>query len=185
MQLYLSLFSYTPEALARLTQNPQDRSKAVRESVEARGGRPVAFYHSSGEYHGAVITEEADDLAGLAGAWISEAAGHLRRSRASRCTRPRRRCRPCATRAASPCEDRAAVAAERQPTTEGGGPERVVPWTSLPPFALLPGLSIPGNSPRPIEHCNKAFFAPEPGIESRELGTDACSYYVRPRLGRR
>lgn len=39
----------------------------------------MAFYHScSGEYHGAVITEEADDLAGLAGAWISEAAGHLK-----------------------------------------------------------------------------------------------------------
>jgi hypothetical protein len=38
----------------------------------------VAFYHSSGEYHAAVITEEADTLAGLAGAWTSEAAGHLK-----------------------------------------------------------------------------------------------------------
>ena len=78
MQLYLTLVTYTPEALAQLTRNPQDRTAAVRESVEARGGRLVAFYHSSGEYHAAVITEEADTLAGLAGAWITEAVGHLK-----------------------------------------------------------------------------------------------------------
>ena len=78
MQLYLTLVTYTPEALAHLTKNPQDRTAAVRESVEARGGKLVAFYHSSGEYHAAVITEEADNLTGLTGAWTSEAAGHLK-----------------------------------------------------------------------------------------------------------
>jgi uncharacterized protein with GYD domain len=78
MQLYLTLVTYTPEALAQLTKNPQDRTAAVREAVEARGGKLVAFYHSSGEYHAAVITEEADTHAGLAGAWTSEAAGHLK-----------------------------------------------------------------------------------------------------------
>jgi hypothetical protein len=31
-----------------------------------------------GEYHAAVITEEADTLTGLTGAWTSEAAGHLK-----------------------------------------------------------------------------------------------------------
>ena len=78
MQLYLTLVTYTPEALTQLTKNPQDRTAAVRESVEARGGKLVAFYHSSGEYHAAVITEEADTHAGLAGAWTSEATGHLK-----------------------------------------------------------------------------------------------------------
>ncbi len=78
MQLYLTLVTYTPEALAQLTKNPQDRTAAVREAVEARGGKLVAFYHSSGEYHAAVITEEVDNLTGLTGAWTSEAAGHLK-----------------------------------------------------------------------------------------------------------
>ena len=78
MQLYLTLVTYTPEALTQLTKNPQDRTAAVRESVEARGGKLVAFYHSSGEYHAAVITEEADNLTGLAGAWTTEAVGHLK-----------------------------------------------------------------------------------------------------------
>ncbi len=78
MQLYLTLATYTPEALAQLTKNPQDRTAALRESVEARGGKLVAFYHSSGEYHAAVITEEADNLTGLVGAWNSEAPGHLK-----------------------------------------------------------------------------------------------------------
>ena len=78
MQLYLTLVTYTPEALAQLTQNPQDRTAAVREAAEARGGKLVAFYHSSGEYHAAVITEEADNLTGLAGAWTTEAVGHLK-----------------------------------------------------------------------------------------------------------
>ena len=49
---WLTLLAYTPEALARLTQDPQDRSAAVREMVEATGGKLVAFYHSYGEYHG-------------------------------------------------------------------------------------------------------------------------------------
>ena len=50
----------------------------MRESAEARGGELVAFYHSSGEYHAAVITQEADTHAGLAGAWTSEAVRHLK-----------------------------------------------------------------------------------------------------------
>ncbi len=78
MTLYLTLVAYEPEALAQLTRNPEDRTAAVREAAEARGGKLVAFYHSSGEYHAAVITEEPDERAALAGAWTSEAVGHLK-----------------------------------------------------------------------------------------------------------
>ena len=78
MALYLTLVAYEPEALAQLTENPQDRTAAVREAAEARGAKLVAFYHSSGEYHAAVITEEPDERAALAGAWTSEAVGHLK-----------------------------------------------------------------------------------------------------------
>ena len=78
MPLYLSLVAYTPEALARFTQNPQDRSAAVREWTEARGGKLVSLYHTLGEYHVVVITEEPDGLAAVAGNWTAEAAGHIK-----------------------------------------------------------------------------------------------------------
>ena len=79
MPLTLALFAYTPEALARLAQDPQDRSAAVRQMVEATGGKLVAFYHSYGEYHGAVITEDPDDdTMGAAAAWAADSAGHLK-----------------------------------------------------------------------------------------------------------
>jgi uncharacterized protein with GYD domain len=78
MPLYLTLVAYEPQALAQLTRNPENRTVAVRESAEARGGKLVAFYHSIGEYHAAVITEEQDERAALAGAWTSEAVGHLK-----------------------------------------------------------------------------------------------------------
>ena len=78
MRLYLTLFAYTPEALARLAKDPQDRSAAVREMVEVTGGKLHAFYHSYGEYHGAVITEVPDDITNTAISWAVESAGHLK-----------------------------------------------------------------------------------------------------------
>jgi uncharacterized protein with GYD domain len=78
MQRILALFTYTPEALAGLLREPQDRSAAVREWTEARGGKLVALYHTLGEYHVVVITEEPDGLAAVAGDWTAEAAGHIK-----------------------------------------------------------------------------------------------------------
>ena len=37
MPLYMTQFSYTPEAWATLSQNPEDRSAAVREAAESMG----------------------------------------------------------------------------------------------------------------------------------------------------
>jgi uncharacterized protein with GYD domain len=78
MPLSLTLFSYTPEALAALAQNPEDRSAAVRELVEGMGGRLIAFYHSFGEFHGAIIAETPDDVTGAAIAEAAQSAGHLK-----------------------------------------------------------------------------------------------------------
>lgn len=79
MPLTLALVAYTPDALASLTRDPQDRSAAVRQMVEATGGKLVAFYHSYGEYHAAVITEDPeDDTMGAAAAWAADSAGHLK-----------------------------------------------------------------------------------------------------------
>ena len=80
MPRYLNLFAYTPEALASLCDDPQDRTAAVREFSEARGGKLLAFYHMGGgvEYHGFSITEEPDDKTAEAAGWAVEAAGHLK-----------------------------------------------------------------------------------------------------------
>ncbi len=78
MSLTLTLFSYTPQALAELARNPVDRSVAIRELVEGMGGRLIAYYHSSGEYHGAVISELPDDITGTALSIAAQSAGHLK-----------------------------------------------------------------------------------------------------------
>jgi uncharacterized protein with GYD domain len=86
MPRYLNLFAYTPETLASLCDDPQDRSAVVREWTEARGGKLLAFYHMGGgvEYHGFSISEEPDvGTAGAAG-WAVEAAGHFKKFRGLR-----------------------------------------------------------------------------------------------------
>ena len=75
---WLTLFAYTPEALARLTKDPQDRGAAVRQMVEASGGKLHAFFHSTGEYHGVVITEYPDEKSAAAVGWTVESVGHLK-----------------------------------------------------------------------------------------------------------
>src|SRR5829696_720011 len=78
MPLYMTQFAYTPEAWATLTDNPEDRSAAVRELLETHGGRLIGWYLSFGEYDGLLIYEAPDDA--TAGALVLAAArrGHLR-----------------------------------------------------------------------------------------------------------
>jgi uncharacterized protein with GYD domain len=78
MPLYMTQFAYTPEAWATLTDNPEDRSVAVRELLENQGGRLIGWYLSFGEYDGLLIYEAPDDA--TAGALVLAAArrGHLR-----------------------------------------------------------------------------------------------------------
>jgi uncharacterized protein with GYD domain len=78
MPLYMTQFAYTSEAWATLTDNPEDRSVAVRDLLEAQGGRLLGWHLSFGEYDGMVIYEAPDDA--TAGAVVLAAArhGHLR-----------------------------------------------------------------------------------------------------------
>ena len=78
MPLYMTQFAYTSEAWATLTDNPEDRSVAVRELLETQGGRLIGWYLSFGEYDGLLIYEAPDDA--TAGALILAAVrhGHLR-----------------------------------------------------------------------------------------------------------
>ena len=77
MPLYMTQFTYTTEAWATLTHAPEDRSVAVRELLEAGGGRLISWYLSFGEYDGLLIYEAPDEA--TAGALVLAAArrGHL------------------------------------------------------------------------------------------------------------
>ena len=78
MARYLTLAAYTPEALATLVRNPQDRSAPVRQMMEGAGGRLLDFYHSSGEYHAVLINELPDDATLMSVGWASESVGHVK-----------------------------------------------------------------------------------------------------------
>jgi uncharacterized protein with GYD domain len=78
MPLYMTQFAYTSEAWTTLTDNPEDRSIAVRELLETQGGRLIGWYLSFGEYDGMVIYEAPDDATAGAVVLASARHGHLR-----------------------------------------------------------------------------------------------------------
>lgn len=78
MPFFLSQASYTPEALARLIANPQDRFDAVRGPIEKLGGRILQSYFAFGEHDVIVITEMPDNVSAAAIALAFAAGGSLR-----------------------------------------------------------------------------------------------------------
>jgi len=80
MPYFLHQVSYTPEALARLVANPQDRIEAARGPIEKLGGRIQAGYFAFGEYDAVVITEMPDNVSAAAIAMAFVAGGAVRSS---------------------------------------------------------------------------------------------------------
>ena len=78
MPFYLHQVSYTPEALARLIEEPQDRFEAVRAPIEKLGGKVKDSYFAFGAYDAVVITEMPDNVAAAAIALAFSAGGALR-----------------------------------------------------------------------------------------------------------
>jgi uncharacterized protein with GYD domain len=62
MPMYLTRFSYTPEAWARLAQNPEDRRQAASSYIESVGGKLHGFWYSFGEYDGYNLWEAPDNV---------------------------------------------------------------------------------------------------------------------------
>lgn len=62
MPLYLSRFSYTAEAWARLASNPEDRRQAARSYVESVGGSLHGFWYAFGEHDGYALWEAPDNV---------------------------------------------------------------------------------------------------------------------------
>jgi uncharacterized protein with GYD domain len=74
MPVYLMRFSYTPEAWARLMENPEDRRDAARAYIEQVGGALHGFWYGFGEYDGYAILEAPDNVA-MAGVVLAISAG--------------------------------------------------------------------------------------------------------------
>lgn len=78
MPSYLVQVSYTPEALAKLTEKPQDRTEAVRKVVEKLGGSIGPLYLSFGDYDVVGIYEMPDNVSAAAFAFAIAAGGSCR-----------------------------------------------------------------------------------------------------------
>jgi len=78
MPFFLHQVSYTPEAIARLIANPQDRLEAVRGPIEKLGGKIKDSYFAFGEHDVVVITEMPDNVSAAAIALAFAGGGAVR-----------------------------------------------------------------------------------------------------------
>lgn len=81
MSTYLTLFQYTPQAVAALKAKPQDRSQAVSQLMQDAGGQMLNFYWCFGEYDGLFLFEAPDDITAQAAIVAFTAAGHIAHER--------------------------------------------------------------------------------------------------------
>jgi uncharacterized protein with GYD domain len=79
MPLYLSRFSYTPNAIKALVTRPQDRGQAATESAETLGIKIVGFWYTLGEFDGVLLAEASDSTAMAALAMLVGQSGALSR----------------------------------------------------------------------------------------------------------
>ncbi len=81
MPLYMSQVSYTSEAWAAMTQNPEDRSEVFGRLAESLGGRLLSWYYTFGEYDVLVIVEAPDETTTAAMVLAAISPGHLSRTK--------------------------------------------------------------------------------------------------------
>ena len=77
MPMYLTRFSYTPEAWARMAKNPEDRRNAARSYIESVGGKLHGFWYAFGEYDGYNLWEAPDNVSMAAVAIALSSGGAL------------------------------------------------------------------------------------------------------------
>jgi uncharacterized protein with GYD domain len=66
MAKYVSLFSYSSEAIKGMIDHPSDRAAAAKGLVEALGGPLEAFYWMQGQHDGLLISELPESVNGAA-----------------------------------------------------------------------------------------------------------------------
>jgi uncharacterized protein with GYD domain len=72
--MYLTRFSYTPEAWARLVRNPEDRRAAARQYIESVGGKLHGFWYAFGAHDGYNLWEAPENVS-MAATVIAIGAG--------------------------------------------------------------------------------------------------------------
>lgn len=78
MPLYMTQFSYTREAVAAMTKNPQDRGAVLKQLIEKLGGRMIGIWYCFAEYDGVVIAEVPDHTTELAMILAAVSPGHVK-----------------------------------------------------------------------------------------------------------
>ncbi len=78
MPLYMSQVSYTSEAWAAMTRNPEDRSEVFGGLAESMGGRLLSWYYTFGEHDALVIYEAPDEGTAAAMVLAAVSSGHLK-----------------------------------------------------------------------------------------------------------
>ncbi|GAC1392990.1 MAG: hypothetical protein NVS4B11_00740 [Ktedonobacteraceae bacterium] len=78
MALYLTQFTYTVEAWATFTKNPQDRSTVLSQMIQKLGGRLISLYYCFGDYDGVALFEAPDDTTASAVALAALTPGHVK-----------------------------------------------------------------------------------------------------------
>ena len=78
MPVYMSQFSYTPEAWAALGRDPVDRREGINALMQGIGGRLIELYYAFGDYDGVLLFEAPDDASAAAGLIAAIGAGHLK-----------------------------------------------------------------------------------------------------------
>ena len=79
MPKYIVFFSYTPQAWARMIEQPGDRTAAVRASAEAVGARLEGLYWMLGEHDGLVLVDAPDSETAAALSITSSSSGAVAR----------------------------------------------------------------------------------------------------------
>ena len=78
MTLYITQGNYTAQAIAAMTDAPEDREKVVAKLVEAAGGKLHAMYLTFGEYDFMLIAEAPNEGAVSAAILAAASGGSLK-----------------------------------------------------------------------------------------------------------
>jgi uncharacterized protein with GYD domain len=78
MPLFMIQAAYTPEALATLINNPQDRAEAIRPVIESLGGKLENFWFTFGDYDVVAICQMPDNVSAAAFSFIGSAGGAVK-----------------------------------------------------------------------------------------------------------
>jgi uncharacterized protein with GYD domain len=78
MAHFLIQVAYTPDALATLIKNPQDRTHVIRPVIEELGGSLEGAWFAFGEYDVVVICQMPDNVSAAAFSFVGSSSGAIK-----------------------------------------------------------------------------------------------------------